>query len=274
MAIDVYQKITDQILEKLAIGVVPWKQPWQSLQAKNGITGKEYRGINVWLLGLNEFTDSRWLTFKAAKSIGGNPRKGEHGTSVVFWNWTQKNEENEKSFAFLKYYTVFNVEQCENLTKEKLVALPEKKNNTTAELAETVVKGYKNAPSISYQGDRAFYSPTNDAITLPPLTAFEDTASYYATLFHELTHSTGHESRLQRKIANQFGCGDYSKEELVAEFGSSFLLATAGIESTLDASAAYIENWSRVLSMDKKLIVQCASQGQKGAEHILGKLED
>ena len=268
---DVYQMVTDKILESLDAGVVPWHKPWTTHAAMNAVTGRAYSGVNVWLLGLTAYNDPRWITYKKAKEIGGNPRKGEKSTFVVFWNISKKTDDegNEKKFFFLKYFNVFNVEQCENLEEKKLVDVPEKKTNISLELAEAIVSGMPNAPKFSHGGDTAFYRPGADSITIPAMDTFESSERYYGTRFHEMSHSTGHASRLDRDIKNEFGCGDYSKEELVAEFGSSFLCAHAEIHTTIEQNAAYIAGWRKVLSMDKKMVVSCASKGQKAAEYIL-----
>ena len=270
---DVYQMVTDKILAMLDEGVVPWHKSWSTTGPINAVTGKAYRGINIWLLGMTPYSDTRWITFKNAKAIGGSVKTGEKGTMVVFWNWIKKNEgtPEESSMAFLKYYTVFNVEQCENLNESKLhVVESNGAINETQSLAESIINAYPSAPNLTHGGDSAHYTPSTDIIQLPDMVAFDSADAYYQASFHEHAHSTGHESRLNRNIKNVFGCGDYSIEELVAEFGSSFLCAHAGITTTVDNSAAYIENWRKVLSMDKKMVIQCASKGQKAAEHIMG----
>ena len=271
---DVNQMVTDQILEMLDAGVVPWRKTWNSNGPVNAVTGKAYRGINRWLLGMAPYSDTRWLTFKGAQAIGASVKKGEKSTLVVFYQFITKGKDTpeEKNFGLLKYYRVFNVEQCENIDESKLktVTTKEGQENASQELAEAIINGYPNAPTLSHGGDRAFYTPNQDAIKLPNMVDFESSDAYYQASFHEHTHSTGHESRLNRDIRNAFGCGDYSKEELVAEFGSSFLCAHAGITTTIENSAAYIANWKKVLEMDKTMVIQCANKGQKAAEHIMG----
>ena len=274
---DVYQMVTDKILAMLDAGVVPWHKPWTTTGPINAVSGKAYRGINVWLLGMAPYSDTRWITFKNAKALGGSVKTGEKGTMVVFWNWIKKNEgtPEETSVAFLKYYTVFNVEQCENLDESKLYVVENNGEiNETQSLAEAIINGYPSAPKLYHGGDSAHYTPSTDIIQLPDMVSFDTSDAYYQASFHEHAHSTGHESRLNRNIKNVFGCGDYSIEELVAEFGSSFLCAHAGITTTVDNSASYIANWRQVLSMDKKMVIQCASKGQKAAEHILGVVSE
>ena len=206
---DVYQMVTDKILTALDAGVVPWHKPWDTSQAMNALTGRAYKGINVWLLGLTEYTDPRWITYKNATALGGNPRKGEKSTFIVFWNMASKTDDdgNEKRFFFLKYFNVFNVEQCENLDEEKLYTLPEKKENHTQELAEAIINGMPNPPSFKHSGDRAFYTPSLDAITMPHIADFDSANDYHAAKFHEFSHSTGHESRPNR---SNIGFSDYS----------------------------------------------------------------
>ena len=215
---DVYQMVTDKILAMLDEGVVPWHKPWTTTGPINAVSGKAYRGINVWLLGMAPYSDTRWITFKNAKALGGSVKTGEKGTMVVFWNWIKKNEgtPEETSVAFLKYYTVFNVEQCENLDESKLYVVENKGEiNETQSLAEAIINGYPSAPKLYHGGDSAHYTPSTDIIQLPDMVSFDSSDAYYQASFHEHAHSTGHESRLNRNIKNVFGCGDYSIEELV-----------------------------------------------------------
>lgn len=269
---DIYQIVTDKILASLDAGIVPWHKPWSTGQARNAMTGRTYSGINVWLLALSSYNDPRWITYKNAVTIGGNVRKGEKSTMIVYWSTFTKDKDtaDEKTIRFLKTFNVFNVEQCENLDASKLTDVPEKKVNVSMKLAEAIVSGMPNAPSFSHGGDRAFYVPASDSITIPAMDTFNSSEGYYATRFHEMSHSTGHISRLDRNIKNVFGCGDYSIEELVAEFSSSFLCAQAEIHTEIENSIAYIAGWRKTLSMDKKMVISCASKGQKAAEYIMG----
>lgn len=269
--VDVKQKLTDKIIGMLDAGVVPWQKPWNVIAPMNAVTGRKYKGINVPMLGLEPYSDPRWITYNKASEFGGQVRKGEHGTFIVLWNpfQTQDKDGNDITRFYLKYFNVFNVEQIDGLDMTKLTKVPETQEHDSIASAEAILAGYQNPPSFSHGGNRAFYVPSLDSITVPAKNTFKTVAGYYATRFHEAGHSTGHESRLGRDIRNEFGCGEYSKEELVAEFCNAFLCAHAGIHDTVENSAAYIENWRRVLSMDKNMILECASKGEKAANHIL-----
>lgn len=278
---DNYEAVTARIIESLEKGVIPWRKPWASGGYYNAKTGHRYRGLNVPILALSAFTDPRWLTFKQAQAMGGNVRKGEKGTCVMFWKVMKKElEENGekkiKAFPILKTFTVFNVEQCEGLE------LPELKSFTHEPIAEAeaLVANMPQRPKVFHEGDRAFYSPVYDHVGMPAPESFESPAEYYSTLFHELTHSTGHRSRLGRFEANDytphFGSTTYAKEELVAELGSAFLRAACGIEHTpaLENSAAYLQSWLDALKNDRRMLVFAAAQAQKAADFILGRAQE
>lgn len=281
--VDVYTIVSDRIIAALDSDTIPWRKPWKGGAAewpRNATTGRQYNGVNVWLLSLSSYSDPRWLTYKQASALGGTVRRGERGTTIIFWNFITRTAENgkDKQTAFLRYYTVFNVEQCEGLPEAKLAALAPTVELQPVELlaiAEAVVSGYPKAPRISVVlSDRAFYRPSEDAITVPKPEQFVSSGEYYSTLFHELTHSTGHSTRLARReegAANHFGSEAYSKEELVAEFGSAFLCATVGIDNTLANSTAYIQGWLKKLRSDPKLVVYAASQAAHAADWILNK---
>ncbi len=270
----VYEIITSRIVEELENGQMPWRKPWRTLPPANLVSKKPYRGINVFLLALQGYGSQYWLTFNQAKQLGGNVRKGEHGTKIVFWKFdtfeteTAGGETEERKSAFLRYYTVFNLEQTEGL--KALLALPPA---SPIESAEEIVKGMPNPPTFE-QDFRAAYIPSRDTVTMPSRTAFDSQAEYYSTLFHELTHSTGHAKRLGREGIEKlqpFGSEDYSKEELIAEMGSAMLCGIAGIEqATISNSAAYLQSWIRRLKADSRLVVSAASAAQKAADYIRG----
>jgi antirestriction protein ArdC len=276
MSSKVYEIVTEKILAALEQGTVPWRKPWQAGIPRNAITNRPYSGINALLLGTTPYSDPRWLTFKQCSAKGGKVRKGEKSTLVVFWKIQDVSKEEdgeiaEKQIPLLRYYLVFNVEQCDGLDLPKLET---RKVDAIAE-AEAIITNMPNPPSIAHDGGaRAFYRPQLDSIHLPTRSRFDSTGEYYSTLFHELSHSTGHQSRLNRQTLTEvvpFGSETYSKEELVAEFGAAFLCGHAGIETTLDNSAAYIKGWLKTLRSDPKLAIIAASQGQKAADHILGQ---
>lgn len=278
--VSVYEIVTERILAALDKGVVPWRMPWRT-RGSNGIpknlqSGKEYRGINILLLGSQGYASPWWVTYKQATARGGQVRKGEKSTPVVFWKVydREKGDKKEKGFV-LRYYNVFNVAQCEGL--DVPVSEPEVPSdfNPIAE-CEKVVRAYKTIPKLEHGGGRACYIPSFDKILMPERETFECAEAYYSTLFHELTHSTGHEDRLNRDgIMNpiRFGSHEYSFEELVAECGSAFLCAHSGIiDTTLDNSAAYIDNWRKKLSKEPKWLVEASGKAAKASDYILGDL--
>jgi len=282
----VYEIVTDRILEKLERGTVPWHKPWSGGGCpKNLVSGKEYRGVNVWLLGSQDYASRYWVTFKQAKALGGSVRKGERSTPCIFWKFLARDTENAetgktetKQIPLIRFYTVFSVEQCDGLSHARLQALSEETAPfNPIEAAETIVASYPDAPSISQDGrGSAYYRPSTDSIHMPERQTFDSEAHFYATLFHEMTHSTGHESRRGRPgVTNptRYGSHEYSQEELVAEMGAAFLLAEARIdsESLTNNSAAYVASWLKALQNDPKLVVLAGAQAQKAVDHILGR---
>lgn len=282
---DLYQEVTDRILELLDWGVAPWRQPIKRSGVGDGTprslaTGKSYRGVNVFLLAMTSwahgFESSYWATFNQVSKQGGKVRKGEKATLVLFWKQAatiDRDSGEEITVPVLRHYNVFNAEQCEGVAAPDLVeADAGAEPFVPLERAEAIVAGYPDGPGVTHAGSRAMYLPTIDLVRLPAPEWFVDRESYYATLFHELAHSTGHSKRLDRGLDEgpaPFGSPDYSKEELVAEMGSAFLCAAAGISPpTIEQSAAYIDGWRRKLRDDKKLVVQAAGQGQRAADHV------
>ncbi|HER2025582.1 ssDNA-binding domain-containing protein [Bacillus infantis] len=271
---NVYEMITERIIEQLEEGVIPWRKPWINGGAVNWKTQKPYRGINTFLLEAGEYA-----TFKQIKEAGGKVKMGEKSHIVVFWKWLEKeNEENGKieKIPYLRYYRVFEINsQVEGLeSKRKEVSF----DHDPIEKAEEIYKGYINCPDYTFYSGRAVYYPTLDKINCPPIKDFIKAEEYYSTLFHEMIHSTGHKSRLARSgvtTANvAFGDEVYSKEELVAELGAAMLCGVAGIDnSTIENSASYINSWLRSLKDDSRLVVQAAAQAQKASDYILGEEE-
>lgn len=283
----VYEIITERILAEIDKGTLPWSKPWKSAlgeEPANLISKKGYRGINRFLLSCSPYARPYYLTFKQAQEAGGTVKRGEKGLPVIFWKKstysTKEEETGEETLhngMLLRYYTVFNVEQCEGVDTllPQASALP---GNPLPPIpsAERIVAKYKNGPVIrEVPGDRAFYRPSTDSVTMPERGQFKSQAEYYSTLFHELTHSTGHADRLKRTTlldSHFFGDQEYSREELIAEMGAAFLCGEAGIdnEAALKNSAAYIDGWRKKLRGDSKLVVIAAAQAQKAADHILG----
>jgi len=281
---DIYQSVTDQILEWLDKGTVPWRTPITGAggdgMPKNLISNKAYRGVNAFLLAITTwikgYESSYWITYKQAREKGGHVRKGEKSTNVIFWKQheIEDTKTNDKKIVpVLRHFNVFNIEQCEKIPVPDAPP-PITEEFTPIEKAEAVVAGYRDGPTIEHGGGRAFYRPSIDGVRIPEPGRFENAESYYATLFHELVHSTGHSKRLDRGLDRDlrpFGSPDYSKEELVAEMGAAFLAAVAGISPpTIEQSAAYIDGWRSVLRADKKIVIQAAGQGQKAADWIRG----
>lgn len=275
--LNVYEIITEQFLSALDKGIVPWKKPWVSRNERhtNLKSKKAYRGVNQMLLDISAMTagysSPYWVSFKQAKDMGGSVKKGEKSTLVTFWKIIEDKADPTKKIPLLRYYRVFNVEQCEGIEDKIPAASTEKREHTPIEEAEAIWQGMKDAPGLTFGGDRACYSPLSDKVSMPYAEDFVGDEAYYATLFHEIVHSTGHETRLKREFGPRFGDEKYSKEELIAEFGAAFLCNEAGIlAATFDNSVAYIQNWKSKLSAEPKWVVQAAGQAQKAADYILG----
>ena len=226
-----------------------------------------------------------WFTFNQIKKMGGHVRKGEKGSIVTFWKLIDDKQNPKKKIPLLRYYTVFSLDQADKINPAKLPAwyrnhldpkpVEDKEPEPTftpIEQAEQIWNTFRCKPALTEGQTAAWYKPFEDRIGLPAKESFVSVPEYYSTLFHEAVHSTGHKDRLDRGLSTFFGSHEYSKEELVAEIGSAFLCAAAGIEceKTLENSAAYIHNWRKKLTEDPKLIVQAASQAQRACDHILG----
>ena len=280
MGKSIYQIVNEKIVEQLKKGVIPWRMPWkQAGVPSNFISKKAYRGINVFLLACQGYTSPYWLSFKQCQAKGGQVRKGEKATLVIYWKILERKEAGRagdgatviKKIPLLRYYQVFNVEQCEGLT---VPAVDEGKLDfQPVELAEAVADGYLDKPELQSKENQAYYSPSLDIVNMPKKENFKSVSGYYASLFHELAHSTGHVDRLAREGVAQsagFGSERYSKEELVAEFGASFLCGLCGIESELENSASYISGWMQKISDNEKWLVTSATQAQKAVEYMLG----
>src|SRR5437588_5141985 len=276
----VYEVITTRIVEMLEQGTIPWRKPWKAGagEPRNLVSGKPYRGLNVFLLSAMGFASPYWLTYRQASERGGSVKKGSKGCPVVFWKWAdrkhdtdqQTDSDSERKGPILRYYTVFNIEQCEGIVAPSEAA----RTFEPIEECERIVRSMPNAPRIDHQGSQAFYRPSNDTVVTPRPELFESRELFYSVLFHELTHSTGHASRLARKgitDAAMFGSHEYSREELIAEMGAAFLCGTVGIEAaTLQDATAYLANWIKVLKGDARLAVTAGAQAQEAADVVLG----
>jgi antirestriction protein ArdC len=278
---NVYEIVTEKIVKQLEAGAAPWSKPWTSKPAANLISQKEYRGLNTFLLGSQGYASQYWLTYAQAVKLGGHVKKGEHSSLVVFWNIGEERtvvnretgKERQSKPVLLRYYSVFNLVQTEGIA-EKLGL--DKQTAVVPSIAdcESIVVGMPNPPKRTQHG-KACYWTANDTIGMPAKELFASPEEFYSTLFHELGHSTGHASRLNRPgimEKHSFGDADYSREELVAEMTAAMLCGVTGIApAVIDNSAAYLQNWIRVLKGDSKLLIQAASAAQKAADYIRGE---
>ncbi|MHB1752174.1 MAG: ArdC family protein [Acidiferrobacter sp.] len=276
---DIHQQITDQILQAMEQARATGRRLWDSQQSLplNFATGKPYQGINVlilWSAGLNHgYTSPYWLTYKQATDKGGQAKKGEHGTHCVFYkpwesqdtNATTGETETTKG-AILKSFTAFNLDQIDGI---EAPAREERPAFIAIEQAERIMAA-SPAP-IKIGGTQAFYRPATDTIHLPAREAFINPEAFYSVALHEMTHSTGHKSRLDRDFSGRFGTEAYAFEELIADLGSAFLGADIGIlNTTLSDHADYLANWIKILKNDKKAILTAAAQASKAHGFIKG----
>lgn len=282
-----YDEITGKIISELEAGRVPWVQPWGTAAAKaplamprNAATSRHYSGINVLILWgaviEHGFPGQSWLTFRQALALGGNVRKGERGTTVVYADRFVPDDEKRRvretgeeaqAIPFLKRFIVFNAAQCENLPEDvAIVAAP-----PLPGLIEPRVEALIRATEIDFRigGNRAFYVPALDYVQVPPPQAYYEPINWHRTALHELGHATGHPSRLGRDMSGGFGTKKYAFEELVAEMNAAFCCASLGIVPTV-RHADYIGSWLEVLREDNRAIVRAASQASKAADWLLG----
>jgi len=287
-------QVAEKIIEALEAGTAPWLKPWSGAELmgmlpQNGKTGSPYNGMNaVYLMAeatAKGFSDPRWVTYNQAEEMGANIKKGEKSTLVQYWKFTDtvdKLDENgekvlredgkpEKVTVKLQnpkvfYASVFNAQQCENMPKLEIKDKDFSFNPN--ETAETILK--KSGANIKHiASDRAYYSSKHDEIVLPLKEQFVSENEYYSTALHELGHWTGHESRLDRKLGNEFGSEDYAKEELRAEIGSFMLSAQIGIDFDPGNHFAYIGSWVKALEEDPKEIFRAARDADKIANFVM-----
>lgn len=276
---EVLNSVNERILSQLDQGIVPWRRPWKLSTPKNAITGREYGGINVWLLP-DSYPTNQWLTFQQCSKAGGSVNPGERGSKIYFYTfgYTRKNPngEDEKiayDFPILKEYTVFNVDQCHMPKGSFILDIPEKIIDKNKK-AEQIIFGYKDRPKVIHATNEAFYSPTEDYIQVPHPEYFDTMEGYYKTLFHEYVHSTNHPTRLNRERGTRFGDPKYGKEELVAEFGASYLAGLCQMDPTVMNDIAYIQNWKNAICASKILIISAAGAAQKAVRYILGENDE
>lgn len=269
---DVFQVVTDRILNQLQKGVIPWRRTWSSNGPASYQTNKEYQGINALILQ-DTYKSPYWLTFRQCQKLGGSIRAGERGSPIVFMDRFVKEETKadgtirSRVVPFLKYYTVFNWEQTKNLPEK----VPVGRDNAAIPSAEEVLR--RRSPKIEYHPSQPHYSPGSDTIYLPDLDQFESSAEYYSTAFHELTHWTGGRPRLARSEIINYRIGEdvRGREELTAEMGAAFFCQLCALDSpeTMENTAAYIQSWLRALKDNPKWVLQASKQARAAVEFVL-----
>lgn len=294
-SVNVYQIVTNKIVEQLEKGVIPWHRPWAGLGVADGgainyVTRKPYSLLNQMLLG----REGEYLTFKQVKERGGSVKKGAKGNIVVFYTTSIKKVKREKKedgteevvnvyedkvIPILKYYNVFHISDCEGIKSKINTTIPNEAFKPL-EQAENVVNGYVSRSGLKFQNNepsnRAYYSPSSDVVVVPMPSQFFISEEYYSTTFHELTHSTMKKDRCNREVVGKlapFGSEDYSREELVAEIGAAMLCNRVGIDcdKAFKNTIAYVQSWLRALKNDNKMIVWASSRAEKAAKFILNE---
>lgn len=276
---NVYQIVTDRIIEELKKGFIPWQKPWMSMRIQSGaynrITKRPYSILNQLLLQ----HEGEYATIRQWNQLGGKIKKGSNAEIVVFWKLQnfQKEKENgeveEQKVPLLRYYWVFHISSVDGVTP---LSRPEPEEVLGIEAGDKVIREYADREHVLIREeytDEAYYSPSSDQIVIPGKQQYQDIHEFYSTAFHEMIHSTGHKSRLHRNLSqNIFGLESYSKEELIAEIGSAMLMKTVGIDTgkSFRNSAAYIQGWLRHIQQDEKLVVSAAGKAEKAARYILG----
>jgi len=283
MSNTVYEIVTQSIIDRLTSAIesgetiAPWCKPWNATNSAplSGSTGKPYRGINWFILSMSGYASPYWFTFNQVRNLKGSVRKGEKSTAVVFWAMLEgidKASGKAKKIPMLRYYRVFNYEQCDSLPAKYAGEAGETIEFEPIARAEAVVEGWADKPVIKHEGARACYTPSLDVVTMPAKESFKGNGEYYSTLFHELVHSTGANKRLNREDMGKgsFGTEIYSKEELTAEMGAAILASYCGITSTQDNSVSYLKGWLSKLRNEPKWLVSAAGHAQKAVDMILG----
>jgi antirestriction protein ArdC len=272
---DIYEKITNDIIVTLEAGIVPWHKPWASdgQQASidiphNASSGRAYSGINILILMMRRaacgYSSNGWLTYKQAQALGGQVRKGEKGEGIVYWQVKEQEDDagNVQKRMIMRMFTVFNAEQCDGLEGSTFAPEPIEAGDICQRLQQAGCR-----ISLGHAG--ASYHPLHDSIAMPAPSAFESVEHFDSTLLHEATHWTGHRSRLARDLMNRFGDDAYAAEELIAEMGSAFLCAQLGVPMTGLQHSDYIGHWLGVLRADKRAIFTAATAAQKACAYLL-----
>jgi antirestriction protein ArdC len=279
---DIYAEVSARIVAELETGAAPWIKPWSATRGANtpcnAVTNRPYSGCNVillWMARSAGYRTPRFLTFKQALELGGHVRKGERGTKVYFVKQLEIREDakddepSTRLVPMLREYTVFNVDQCENLPDSVTMGKPMRVRNpdTRDDLADQFL--HSTGADIREGHGEAYYVPSHDFISMPAFEAFKGADHFYGTVFHELTHWTAHGSRLDRDLKNRFGSRNYAGEELIAELGGAFLCAEFGFNGDL-RHAGYIDHWIGLLTVDKRAFFTACSQASKAADYLRG----
>ena len=266
--------ITSKFITKVEeTGRLPWTRPWELKPNCNYLSKREYTGVNRWMTALSEYGCPYWISFKKMSERGGFLKEDQHGTAIIYLGSGNKtvNEDDQKTYRFLRYYTVFNLEQTtlpipeEELSKEKIVDVMSIFNKS-------------KLPTIKHGKDQACYSPDRDVIHMPYHNTFRSDESYYSTLFHELIHSTGHTQRLDRQDifgAENMKRENYAFEELVAEIGCALLCYHTGnfTEDVEQNSIAYLQGWRSRLNNNDNWLMSAASKAEKAVNYLLKEKE-
>ena len=278
--------VTDRIIKQMESGIIPWQQPWTggANVAISHVTGRAYSLLNQLLLGMES---GEYITFNQCKAEGGTVRKGEKSRLVVFWTWLPKKGEpkpekgeeidTSKCIPYLRGYNVFHINQCDGIKPRFLKDDTDTKVLDPIGSAEDVVKGYFDRETCTLNvcnSASAYYSPSQDRVVVPQLSQYKHAEEYYSTLFHEMTHSTGHKDRLDRfkdDKSSMFGSEEYSREELVAEMGSAFILGRLGIDTdkAFKNHVGYLQNWLQHIKGDSKMVVLAAGKAEAAANYII-----
>jgi antirestriction protein ArdC len=279
---DLYAEVSARIVAELEAGAAPWVKPWSASPGantpRNAATNRPYSGCNVvllWMAQTDSYRSPRFLTFKQALELGGNVRRGERGTKVFFVKQLQvhdKGADDETAtrlVPMMREYTVFNVDQCENLPESVTTGKPIRVRNPGArdELADAFL--HSTGADIREGHGEAYYVPSRDFISMPSFEGFKGADHFYNVAFHELTHWTAHKARLDRDLKNRFGSRNYAAEELIAELGAAFLCAEFGFDGDV-RNAGYIGNWIELLKADKRAFFTACSQASKAADYLRG----
>ena len=279
-----YSEVTSRIIAEMEEGRLPWVQPWDvslcpCTMPQNAVTGRRYSGINILILWATVidrgFAGQRWLTYKQAEAAGGHVRKGEKGTVICYADrFTPKAEEepageearDPRIIAFLKRFTIFNIDQCEGLPDDLTQIAEVPGPLISIDEVDSIIR--QSGVDLRIGGNEAYYSPSGDYVAVPPQMAFHASINWYRTVLHELGHWSGHPSRLGRDQSGAFASALYAKEELVAEMASAFTCASLGIEPTVRHSD-YIGAWLEVLRGDERAIFRAASAASKAADYLV-----